>query len=599
MKILFLEMAKGQEIKAGQKGIAKLIQPSKGGENLFSRWLKTEKPRQENLAEKNVVPALDWAPAKVVNRLENALALVGIHLNPAQAQNQAIPTGIKGSKSQVQEKSALTWRLVPKEKQASVKLSLPKVLEKLPKAGEAKAEVHLPGQPLPAKDGKSKQTLFVPKTEPATNLVPVKEKGKVLPKQTISPQIPNEPNSKAGAIKPANMDFKSGPADIIPSKNLSHKPLPPTAVKPAHEVKASPAPAHLPSVQEPAKVAKTQKDPAVKVVAIKQELTEVKVSETKVQPGLNGKSAEQKPLAPNLPSPSLPRPERSQGEPMTREQPVEASPQTVLPGKKQKKQQPGMNKIVEQREKTNISMPDKVKQNQETLTRPHSPTKEMAGEPTRNQVQTPVQDIPATTNMEKVKIATSTNANIDVPDLPNESAGKILPSQNGEMPKGESGKQNIPSLPRLLNQVGQGLQQAFILRPKSVLLKLSPEELGEIKVQVTLEKDLVQAKIQTESQRVVTILREHQTELEYRMREQGIDVEKVEIKNSSDEEERGKKDRQPSSEEGPFSHHHHNHHHGEHRTSSNLTNPNSPQDQVSPQPHLDSPIAGQPVDVTI
>jgi flagellar hook-length control protein FliK len=113
------------------------------------------------------------------------------------------------------------------------------------------------------------------------------------------------------------------------------------------------------------------------------------------------------------------------------------------------------------------------------------------------------------------------------------------PSSNHvtEVQRSEPTKPN-QLLPRIFNQVEQGLRQAMVMRPKSITMKLMPEELGELQVHVTIEKEMVQAKIHTESHRVATILKDHQAELEYRMREQGIDLERVDIRDQSRQEER-------------------------------------------------------------
>ncbi len=81
-----------------------------------------------------------------------------------------------------------------------------------------------------------------------------------------------------------------------------------------------------------------------------------------------------------------------------------------------------------------------------------------------------------------------------------------------------------------LSQAHEAVRQAYVLRPRSVTVKLVPEELGELRVRVALDQDQLQAKIQTETQRVAAVLRDHQSELEHRLREQGVDLHRLEIR---------------------------------------------------------------------
>ena len=95
-------------------------------------------------------------------------------------------------------------------------------------------------------------------------------------------------------------------------------------------------------------------------------------------------------------------------------------------------------------------------------------------------------------------------------------------------------KLDATGLPQpMFSQMQEGLQQAYILRPRSITVKLMPEELGEVKVKVTIENDQLQAKIQTENQRVTAIIKDHQHELEHRLREQGIEFERFDVKEES------------------------------------------------------------------
>lgn len=82
----------------------------------------------------------------------------------------------------------------------------------------------------------------------------------------------------------------------------------------------------------------------------------------------------------------------------------------------------------------------------------------------------------------------------------------------------------------MFSQIEAGLRHAFIVRPKSVTVRLAPEELGEIQIKVTMDQDKVQAQIQTESSKVVSILKDHQSELQQRLQQQGIELSRFEVR---------------------------------------------------------------------
>lgn len=102
--------------------------------------------------------------------------------------------------------------------------------------------------------------------------------------------------------------------------------------------------------------------------------------------------------------------------------------------------------------------------------------------------------------------------------------------------------------PQMFKQVQEGIRTAYIVRPKAVTVRLSPEELGEVQVQVTQENDQVKAKIQTETQKVAAVLKDHQAELEHRLREQGVDLDHIDIRDDMDTDT--KKDREDGAAAG-------------------------------------------------
>ena len=96
---------------------------------------------------------------------------------------------------------------------------------------------------------------------------------------------------------------------------------------------------------------------------------------------------------------------------------------------------------------------------------------------------------------------------------------------NGSEPK---------TLPQpMFNQMTEGLRQAYILRPRAITVKLTPDDLGEIKVKVAIENDQLRAQIHTDSQKVAAIIKDHQGDLEHRLREQGIQLDKFDVKEES------------------------------------------------------------------
>ena len=120
-------------------------------------------------------------------------------------------------------------------------------------------------------------------------------------------------------------------------------------------------------------------------------------------------------------------------------------------------------------------------------------------------------------------------------------------SQQGAAVSGPAGSKAAAATPpkafqgQLFKQVEDGLLQAYIVRPKSVSVQLMPEELGEMKVKVTMEQEQIMAKIQADSQKVVAILKDNQASLEHRMREQGMELSQFEVEH---DEQRGFQDRE-------------------------------------------------------
>ena len=81
----------------------------------------------------------------------------------------------------------------------------------------------------------------------------------------------------------------------------------------------------------------------------------------------------------------------------------------------------------------------------------------------------------------------------------------------------------------LYRQMENGLYEAYVVRPKSVTVRLHPDELGEVRLQVAEEQEKLKAKIQTESKKVSALIRDHQAELEYQLREKGIEFDQIDV----------------------------------------------------------------------
>ena len=105
-------------------------------------------------------------------------------------------------------------------------------------------------------------------------------------------------------------------------------------------------------------------------------------------------------------------------------------------------------------------------------------------------------------------------------------------------------------LPPMFRQVEEGLRQAYVLKPKSVNVSLSPEDLGDIKVRVSIENDQVHAKIQTESQKVTALIKDHQADLEQRMKEQDMELHQFDVSEEGKERDGSQRESRREAEQG-------------------------------------------------
>lgn len=131
----------------------------------------------------------------------------------------------------------------------------------------------------------------------------------------------------------------------------------------------------------------------------------------------------------------------------------------------------------------------------------------------------------------------------------NTSAGQapqtdfVASLQETSSAQGARAASKVKSLPpqhqRLFQQVEDGVRQAILLKPRSVSLKLNPEELGEMKVKISVEADQLKAQITADSQKVAAILKENQSGLEQRLREQGMELSKFDVDHEQRQEDSG------------------------------------------------------------
>ncbi|CAM2009792.1 flagellar hook-length control protein FliK [Acanthopleuribacter pedis] len=91
-----------------------------------------------------------------------------------------------------------------------------------------------------------------------------------------------------------------------------------------------------------------------------------------------------------------------------------------------------------------------------------------------------------------------------------------------------SGESNLPQ--PAFSMLEDGMEEAYLIKPKSVTVKLKPAELGEVKITITREGDQMQAQIETQSSRTAKLIRDHQAELEQSMRERGMEFERFDVR---------------------------------------------------------------------
>ncbi len=90
----------------------------------------------------------------------------------------------------------------------------------------------------------------------------------------------------------------------------------------------------------------------------------------------------------------------------------------------------------------------------------------------------------------------------------------------------------------------EGMEEAYLIRPKSVTVKLKPAELGEVRITVSREGDQMQAQIETQSSRTARLIRDSQAELEQSMRERGMDFERFDVREERDTKDQNEQRRQ-------------------------------------------------------
>lgn len=85
------------------------------------------------------------------------------------------------------------------------------------------------------------------------------------------------------------------------------------------------------------------------------------------------------------------------------------------------------------------------------------------------------------------------------------------------------------SLQPMMEKLTEGMHRAMALKPRAVTVKLNPAELGQVEIQVKLEKEKLSAQIKTESAKTAQLLRDASPELDMRLKNAGLQFEKVDI----------------------------------------------------------------------
>lgn len=90
---------------------------------------------------------------------------------------------------------------------------------------------------------------------------------------------------------------------------------------------------------------------------------------------------------------------------------------------------------------------------------------------------------------------------------------------------------------QVFGQVLAGLRVGASRNSSSISLKLNPEELGEVKLEMVVEKDRVRAMIQAQSQQVQEVLERHLPRLREAFQQQGLKLEEVQVQVDSRQQE--------------------------------------------------------------
>lgn len=97
-------------------------------------------------------------------------------------------------------------------------------------------------------------------------------------------------------------------------------------------------------------------------------------------------------------------------------------------------------------------------------------------------------------------------------------------TMNADIPRDSQG------LPQpMFRDLEEQLAKAVRIRPNSVSVKLNPETLGEVRIRVIRRGEQLQAKIQAENPQTADLISDHQSKLQERLREQGIEISEFEV----------------------------------------------------------------------
>lgn len=137
----------------------------------------------------------------------------------------------------------------------------------------------------------------------------------------------------------------------------------------------------------------------------------------------------------------------------------------------------------------------------------------------------PANPVPSPANASQVAAVTG-------PPQPPTAAAAAAPAPALQLPSGQ-----VVAESELLGQVLGRLQVGARRESSSISMKLNPEELGELKLELLVEKDRVKALIVTQNQQVQEVLERHLPRLREALQQQGLKLEDLQVSVDSRQQE--------------------------------------------------------------